>query len=79
MHLIRFFRLTTEGTLVHKSDLLRKKRQLGADGIQLKLQTFDDGNEDVLVHLIELFFGKTGEICHVAPRFISVSIISEMP
>ena len=59
--------------------LFRKELQLGADGIQLKLQTFDDSNEDVFVHLIELFFGKTGEICHAAPRFISVSIIPEMP
>ena len=39
----------------------------------------DDGDEDVLVHLIELFFGKTGEICHVAPRFFAVIIIAEMP
>lgn len=74
-----FFRLTAEGTLVHKSDLFREELQLGADGIQLKLQSFDDGNEDMFVHLIELFFGKTGEICHAAPRFISVSIITEMP
>ena len=79
MHLIRLFRLTAEGTLVHKSDLFREELQLGTDGIQLKLQSFDDGNEDMFVHLIELFFGKTGEICHAAHRFISVSIITEMP
>lgn len=79
VHLIQFLSVTAERTLVHKSDLFRKELQLGADGIQLKLQTFDDSNEDVFVHLIELFFGKTGEICHAAPRFISVSIIPEMP
>lgn len=67
VHLIRLFRLTAEGTLVHKSDLLRKELQLGTDG-----------NEDMFVHLIELFFGKTGEICHAAPRFVSASIITEM-
>ena len=42
--------------------LFRKELQLGADGIQLKLQTFDDSNEDVFVHLIELFFGKDGDL-----------------
>ena len=43
-----------------------------------QLQSFDDGDEDVRVHLIELFLGKTGEICRAAPRS-SVSIIPEMP
>ena len=62
VHLIHLFRLTAEGTLVHKSNLFRKELQLGTDGIQLKLQTFDDSNEDVFVHLIELFFGKTGDL-----------------
>lgn len=30
MHLIRLFRLTAEGTLVHKSDLLRKELMIAA-------------------------------------------------
>lgn len=41
-------------------------------------KTFDDGNEDVLVHLIELFFSKTWQNLSCGSCFISVSIILEI-
>ena len=67
LHLIQLFGLTAEGTLVHQCDLLSEEVQLAAYSIQLSLKGTDDGDEDLLVHLVQLFGGKLSKIHRICP------------
>lgn len=67
LHLVKLFSLTFKRALVHQGDLLCQEVQLATDSIQLPLQGANDGDEDLLVHLIQLFGSKFSKVNSIAP------------